>query len=67
MSLVSVKRRTIVVWRGKDGHQYQSQPVDDRAAAMLISNIRAYGARLLYLVRCCPRGAVPWRWLRRIP
>lgn len=59
--LVTIKRRTIVAWRSRDGEQKQTGPLSREELRNYRQALQFEGHHVLYLVRCRPRyrGALP--------
>lgn len=53
--LVTVKRRTIVVWQTRFGRQRQSGQLAGKELEDYRQTVEINGAKVLYLVRCRPR------------
>ena len=54
--LVSIKRRTIIVWTNPAGEQLQTMPLIPQALQEYLEVGRRAGWNVLYLVRCRPRS-----------
>ena len=53
--LVSIKRRTIIVWTNPAGEHLQTMPLTYEQLGQYLSSAARAGWNVLYLVRCRPR------------